>query len=78
MVQSLNERNFHIFYQILAYLPEDQRSALRLKSGGRMLRFDDFKYLTNRNSVGMNEDKKMWDELNIALVSLGFSNELIF
>jgi myosin heavy subunit len=70
IVQSLHERNFHIFYQLLSYLPEDQRGALRLKSGGQFMRFDDFKYLTNRNSSAMNEDRKMWDELNKAFASL--------
>lgn len=54
ILQNTGERNFHIFYQLLAYLPEEQRSALRLKNGGHMMRADDFKYLCNRNVIVVN------------------------
>jgi len=42
------------------------------------MRYDDFKYLTNRNSSMMNEDRKMWDDLNQAFVTLEFPRELVW
>jgi myosin heavy subunit len=70
ITQSLNERNFHIFYQLLAFLPDDQKTALRLKDHGKVMRFDDFRYLTNRTSASSPDDKKMWDDLNKSFISL--------
>jgi myosin heavy subunit len=41
------------------------------------MRFDDFRYLTNRTSSSIHDDKEMWDDLVGAFTTLGFSQELV-
>lgn len=73
----MNERGFHIFYQLLNFLPDDQKSLLRLKHNGHWLRPDDFRYITNKVNIHLADDRGMWDDLNGAFNSLGFSTELV-
>ncbi len=41
------------------------------------MRFDDFKYITNRTANSIADDKEMWDDLLAALKNLEFSQDLI-
>lgn len=41
------------------------------------MRFDDFAYLTNRTTNTIPQDKKMWDDLNMAFNNLNFTPELV-
>jgi len=51
--------------------------VLRLKAYGKVMRFDDFKYLTNRTTATVADDKNMWEDLNKAFISLDFSPGLM-
>lgn len=64
--QTQGERNFHIFYLLIAYCPEHLKTHLGFKTkGGLEMRIADFKYLTkNSANIMRDEDKGMWNSLN--------------
>jgi len=76
--QSPGERNFHIFYQFITFISEEQRTQFRLKSNtGHPYRADDFQYLTQKDKQTLPNDRGMWETLIQAFNSLNFSKEII-
>ncbi|KAI9922395.1 hypothetical protein PsorP6_002691 [Peronosclerospora sorghi] len=67
-----SERNYHIFYQLCAGMPSEQKNALKLKSAS------EFYFLNQGNCVQVPEinDKKDFKELVEAMGTVGISPEL--
>eukprot|EP00322_Chrysochromulina_rotalis_P026702 CAMPEP_0115887378 /NCGR_PEP_ID=MMETSP0287-20121206/31730_1 /TAXON_ID=412157 /ORGANISM="Chrysochromulina rotalis, Strain UIO044" /LENGTH=1428 /DNA_ID=CAMNT_0003343967 /DNA_START=24 /DNA_END=4312 /DNA_ORIENTATION=+ len=67
-----NERNYHVFYQLLAGTPADQRSELKLLDGPA-----DYLYLQGPPTVDGVDDAEEWANTENKLSSLGFSEEQV-
>ena len=64
--QSENERNFHVFYQLLKFCPQSQREELKLKHrNGSNMRESDFAFLKKSEYTQTTtiEDEEMWKDL---------------
>lgn len=76
--QSTGERNFHIFYQFINFINQEQRTQFRLKSNtGHPYRTDDFYYLTHKDKQILPNDRSMWDTLLLSFNSLDFTKDII-
>ncbi|KAL1518830.1 hypothetical protein AB1Y20_003107 [Prymnesium parvum] len=66
---SARERNYHIFYHLLAGASEEERSQLKLANS-----HEDYKYTAGEATSPGIDDKSMWGKVKAQLELLGFSS----